>query len=174
MSALIRLGAPLALGVLAGALTAPASRAQELDERCQKIVSAICDGKRLGRCFQNEKMWDDVPARCQGDVQTMIEMEREALQEQKQERREERRKARRGEGLSYACGGIIRSRASGSSAKVGSVQEGEEIEVLEETGVWTDDFQWFRIRYNGLEGYQWGGIFWTQGGRKGTIPSCNG
>ena len=44
--------------------------------------------------------------------------------------------------------------------QVGSLIEGEPIELLENTEVWMDGFVWFRILYQGSEvGYQMGRNF---------------
>ena len=165
-------------GLLATAMLAPhAVDAQELDSRCQKLLGALCRSSQVGSCFKKQSTWDDLPARCHGPVQAMIEMEREALQQQLEDQQRRRRgHAGRGrtEGASFSCGGILRSRPTMTAGKVATVAEGQRFDSVEDTGVWTDDYKWFRVRYGGLEGYQWGGIFWTQGGREGTIPSCNG
>lgn len=164
------------VGLLAvlGGLAPHGAVAQGMDERCQRIVDALCRDAVVGQCFRRKDMWDYVPARCSGDIQAMIEMDREARQEQRQEQRQERRDDRRRAGPSFSCGGILRSQPSMTSAKVASVPEGQELESVEDAGVATDGYTWFLVRYRGLEGYHWGGIFWTQGGRAGTIPSCQG
>ncbi len=56
-------------------------------------------------------------------------------------------------------GGIVRAGPGREYAKVGSLAEGERITLLKNTGVVTNDYPWFRIRFRGnREGYQWGGI----------------
>jgi len=147
--------------------------AQELDSRCQKILDAICGNSLKSSCFKQQSNWNDLPTRCHGPVQATIEMEREALQQQYEDRQQQRDR-RTGEGPSFSCGGVLRSRPALTAGKVASVAEGQPFDSVEDTGIWADGYKWFRVRYSGLEGYQWGGIFWTQGGREGTIPSCNG
>ena len=143
------------------------SQAQAFDRTCQRIVDALCDGLPVGRCFRNDAMWPYVSDKCTADVQQMIEIEREARQSERV-RRPPRQAA------SFSCGGILRSRPSMASSKVASVAPGQVFDTVEDTGTWHDGYKWFRVTYGGLEGYQWGGIFWVEGGREGTIPSCDG
>ena len=54
-------------------------------------------------------------------------------------------------------GSIIRRETDGGSAKVGSIPQGEPLEIVMQTGVFLDGWQWIRVRNGGLEGYAWGG-----------------
>lgn len=159
--------------VLGGLCFAPLpAAAQGFDERCSKIVDAIC-GSEIGRCFRQKDIWDYIPSKCSGDVQSMVEMDREAREQQRNDRAAARSSGSQ-YGPSFSCGGVLRSRPSMNAAKVASVAEGQKLESVEDIDVWFNDYKWFRVRSGGLVGYHWGGIFWTQGGREGTIPSCNG
>lgn len=55
-------------------------------------------------------------------------------------------------------GGIVRAGPGQSFARVTSLKEGDPITVIERTDVILNDFAWFRVRFRGGEGYQWGGI----------------
>lgn len=56
-------------------------------------------------------------------------------------------------------GGIVRSGPGQSYAKVGSLQEGDPVTLVEKTEVFENGFPWFKITYSGGgSGYQWGGI----------------
>ncbi|MGA0531042.1 hypothetical protein [Hansschlegelia sp. KR7-227] len=167
----------LLLGALAAAALAcapHAAGAQGMDERCSKIVDALCVDVTVGQCFRKNDIWDYIPQKCTGDVQSMVEMDREARQQQRDDRRRDKVSERRSEGPSFSCGGVLRSRPSMNASKVASVAEGQQFDSVEDAGVWFNEYKWYRVRYGDVEGYQWGGIFWTQGGREGTIPSCNG
>jgi hypothetical protein len=159
----------LAAGLLS--VAPQAAFAQDLDERCSAIIDALCRDQTVSQCFSAKRIWDYVPAKCEAGAQAMAEMDREARQEQREQ--QQPRSANRA-GPSFSCGGVLRAQPRMNAAKVASVAEGQEFDSVEDTGIWTDEYKWFRVRYAGLEGYQWGGIFWTQGGREGTIPSCHG
>jgi hypothetical protein len=68
-------------------------------------------------------------------------------------------------GKSY--GGIVRAGPSRSSARLGALPEGERVMILADTGVTWNDYNWFRIRFRGRVGYQWGGILCA---RRAPIP----
>lgn len=56
-------------------------------------------------------------------------------------------------------GGIVRNGPGQSYAKVGSLQEGDPVTLVEKTEVFENGFPWFKITYSGGgSGYQWGGI----------------
>lgn len=71
-------------------------------------------------------------------------------------------------------GGIVRAGPGRQYAKVGSLAEGERITLIENTGIITNDYPWFRIRYRGnREGYQWGGIICgLEGPIDGAFETC--
>ena len=55
--------------------------------------------------------------------------------------------------------GKVRSGPGQNYAQVGSLNEGEDVVLLENTGVMMNGYPWFRIRFrNNREGYKWGGI----------------
>ena len=55
-------------------------------------------------------------------------------------------------------GGIVRNGPGQSYAKVGSLQEGDPVTLVEKTEVFENGFPWFKITYSGGgSGYQWGG-----------------
>lgn len=58
----------------------------------------------------------------------------------------------------HAFGGNVRAYPTVDSAHIGSLFEGQDIRIVEDTGVRWNDFNWFRVQYLGGEGYVWGGI----------------
>ncbi len=56
-------------------------------------------------------------------------------------------------------GGIVRDGPGRQYRKLGSLEQGERIMLLENTSVWDNGYPWWRIEFwGGREGYQWGGI----------------
>lgn len=56
-------------------------------------------------------------------------------------------------------GGIVRAGPGQRFERIGSLREGEDVTLLEDTGHVWQGYPWFRIAYrNGREGYKWGGI----------------
>ena len=56
-------------------------------------------------------------------------------------------------------GGKVRSGPSMQSRQVGSLRNGDPVQLLEDTGVFMNGYPWWRIQYrNGRRGFQWGGI----------------
>lgn len=71
-------------------------------------------------------------------------------------------------------GGIVRAGPGQEYARVATLAEGESITLLENTGVYSNDYPWFKIRYRGgREGYQWGGIVCGYGAPiEGAFETC--
>ena len=71
-------------------------------------------------------------------------------------------------------GGIVRAGPGQQYAKLTALAEGEGITLLENTGIVSNDYPWFHIRYRGKrEGYQWGGIICSIGDQvEGTFETC--
>ncbi|MCB8837826.1 SH3 domain-containing protein [Aurantimonas sp. VKM B-3413] len=56
-------------------------------------------------------------------------------------------------------GGSVRAAPDVDSRKIASLREGEPITILEQADApFFQDLPWFRIRFDGRTGYQWGGI----------------
>jgi hypothetical protein len=65
-------------------------------------------------------------------------------------------------GQSY--GGVVRAGPSRSTPLVGTLNEGEPVTILADSGITWNGYHWFRIRYRGGNtGYQWGGILCSRG-----------
>ena len=64
-------------------------------------------------------------------------------------------------GFSY--GGQLRKGPGMEFAKQASVFKGDQVEVLEDTGVLFDGYKWFKVRTPRGIGYHWGGIFCITG-----------
>lgn len=71
-----------------------------------------------------------------------------------------------------SLGGILRSAPSQSSARVRSLDEGQRITILRNTGVVTDGYPWFQIRVDGTTGFKWGGILCADDPMPGVYEVC--
>ena len=71
-------------------------------------------------------------------------------------------------------GGIVRSGPGQQYGKVTSLAEGERITLVARSGVWSNDYPWFEIRFRGnRRGFQWGGIICSIGDQvEGTYETC--
>lgn len=71
-------------------------------------------------------------------------------------------------------GGKIRSAPSIKSKQIGSLRNGDPVQLIENTGVMMNGYPWFRINVgSGLEGYKWGGILCSFGAPiEGTFRMC--
>ena len=85
---------------------------------------------------------------------------------------------RRGGDLPHAAqswGGSVRAAPDVDSRKIASLREGEPITILEQADApFFQDLPWFRIRFHGRTGYQWGGIICPIGEPiEGTFEVCH-
>ena len=56
-------------------------------------------------------------------------------------------------------GGNVRAAPNINSKKIGSLRNGDPVQLLENTGLMMNGYPWFRINVgSGITGYQWGGI----------------
>jgi hypothetical protein len=56
-------------------------------------------------------------------------------------------------------GGIVRDGPGQNHRKLGTLEEGEHVMLIENTGIMWNGYPWWRIEFRGSrEGYQWGGI----------------
>jgi hypothetical protein len=142
-------------GFFGTTLMASGAQAQELKNWCEVEARQMCGDPmrnlRLADCLNDHDLWPAVPNECIGDLQTMVEMEREANAETNSV------------GISgFSYGGILREGPGTEFRRMGSLVEGEYLEVLNETGIWWDGYQWFRVSTPIGTGYHWGGIFCTE------------
>ena len=70
-----------------------------------------------------------------------------------------------------SLGGIMRSAPSMSSAKVMSLAAGSGITLVERAGA-MDGYDWFKVRFRGTTGYQWGGIMCSHQAIRGILQQC--
>lgn len=71
-------------------------------------------------------------------------------------------------------GGIVRSGPGQHYKKRASLKEGEWITLLGPTNDVMNNYPWFKIKYRGRIGYQWGGIICSVGTHvEGTYQVCN-
>ena len=81
-------------------------------------------------------------------------------------------------GLTYprkakSWGGILRAGPGTKFDKIDSIKQGEWVVLLEPTTVQSNSFPWFKIKYRGRTGYQWGGIICSVGEQvPGTFNRC--
>ena len=122
------------------------------DEYCNRHARDICgDNQTISQCFDDQRMWSSLDPSCTATVQTIIEGEREATQQ------DNNYSAVNLYGTSY--GGVLRSGPGQEFSKVASVREGDSVEILEDPEVWFDGYKWFKVRTSQGVGYHWGGIF---------------
>lgn len=151
--------------LLSGGLAAPL-QAQGFGQACEQAVAKLCRPGEIGACFEDEAKWTLLPEGCTGDVQTMIEMEREAKAEQEATPLDQL--------TAFSYGGILRQGPSMDSPKKASLRPGQPIRILEDPDIWFDQYKWYKVQTKSGTGYHWGGIFCTQGGTKpdGVLYDC--
>jgi len=156
-----------------------AAAAQGLDQFCLDNVDYLCGGGMVGDCFSVQSNWEALPNECIGDVQTLIEMEREALAEQMPEQDFGTNDGLDGyvapasgiaEGMSY--GGQLRAGPGMDFQVIGTLAEGDAITVLENAFAYYQDYQWFYVDSYLGAGYHWGGIICTYGYVEGVYMTC--
>lgn len=165
----LRLIAPLAALTFAFSGTA---KAQDLSIWCQDQARQLCGNydMPLATCMESYDLWPLVPNECIGDLQTVIEIEREAGAQRYAPAPSQPR--HNVSGLSH--GGILRSGPGMQYRKLASLREADWLEILENTGVWFDGYQWFRVDTPMGIGYHWGGIFCVERGQRadGVLNVC--
>lgn len=162
---------PLLFGC--GVSTAP--RAQGYDEACMQAVEDLCGRTPVMQCFADDAQWGQIPERCHGDVQSMFEAENDSAAADGTEPADGQAAISIEDLSALSYGGILRAGPGMDSKKKASIRLGQPIELLEATGTWTDDYQWFKVRTASGNGYHWGGIFCTMGGVKpeGVLYDCD-
>ncbi|WP_454287941.1 SH3 domain-containing protein [Rhizobium arsenicireducens] len=160
--------------LLACGISTP-SRAQGYDEACMRAVETLCGKSTVMRCFAEEAQWGKVPERCHGDVQSMFEAENNSAAAESATPAGGRAITPIKDLSALSYGGILRAGPSMDSKKKASIRLGQPIELIEATGIWTDDYQWFKVKTASGIGYHWGGIFCTMGGVKpeGVLFDCD-
>lgn len=155
--------------------TSTASRAQGYDEACMQAVEELCGKTPVMQCFANDAQWGKIPERCHGDVQSMFEAENDSAAADGADPAEDPAATPIEDLSALSYGGILRAGPGMDSKKKASIRLGQPIELIEATGIWTDDFQWFKVRTASGTGYHWGGIFCTMGGAKpeGVLYDCD-
>ena len=156
------LPAVISLALLSLAACSGLAQATSRDEICAQRVADLCGNMLVGKCFDDQSMWEKVGNRCQGAVQTLIENENDAQQQDTEtDTGSNMLSAVNLFGFSY--GGVLRMGPGMEFAKQASIAEGDQVEVLADTGVWMDGYKWFKVRTPQGVGYHWGGIFCITG-----------
>jgi hypothetical protein len=141
----------------------------QMSDDCNRQAEELCANEPIVRCMRRSDLMNAMGQECMGDLQTMIEMDREARAEQAEQAEQDEafeRNAQRAtqddtmRGVSY--GGILRAGPGMDYAKVASLQEGDPIDILEDTGIWFNEYKWYRVQTARGSGYHWGGIFCIQ------------
>lgn len=158
----MRFAAPIGLPILLIAVSFSAPALAQVTDDCMRQAIEACANDPVVECMSRDGMFDMVGQECIGDLQTMIEMDREARQEQQSDRQEQNRKdtdqqAATTSGMSL--GGVLRSGPGMEYGKVASMKDGDPIEIVEDTGVWFNGYKWYRVSTRKGDGYHWGGIF---------------
>jgi len=150
--------------LLFAAQTDVAAAQNASDETCALRVREVCGDAALGKCFNDNSKWGDVGSECEGAVQTLIENEREAREQNAAPEIDtgtNTLSAVNQFGFSY--GGQLRKGPGMEFGKLASILKGDQVEVIEDTGVWFDGYKWFKVRTPRGTGYHWGGIFCITG-----------
>jgi hypothetical protein len=152
------------LAALSAAMMAACSATAAIaqSDYCLAQIAEVCGPFEIGACFSNDGAWAELDDECVGDAQTLIENAREA---------EEQDVGALDSGMSY--GGVLRSGPGMNYRRIGSLSEGDWIEVLEATDEWMGDYQWFYVNSPLGEGYHWGGIFCTRDELDGVLTTCS-
>lgn len=140
-----------------------------------QAVEDLCGKTPVMQCFADDAQWSKIPERCQGDVQSMFEAENDSAAAEDAAPADGEADTAIADLSALSYGGVLRAGPGMDSRKKASIRLGQRIELLEATGIWTDDYQWFKIRTASGTGYHWGGIFCTSGGPKpeGVLYDCD-
>jgi len=144
---------------------------------CNQVVNNLCAGLFMSDCFASDADWAVLPALCIGDVQTMIEMEREAFEQGNGDAGGDGMADGNYDGSAYGqsfAGGVLRNGPGTGYGRIGSVGANDFIEIYGGTGDWLDGYQWFAVNWNGVEGYFWGALFCVSSGEylEGSNGAC--
>jgi hypothetical protein len=156
--------------VSCASLTISSAQAQELQSVCLQQVEDLCGQGSVSQCFADESLWDFTNEECHGDIQTLIEMDREANAESGFDSSGSGAEIV-GSGLSY--GGVLRDGPGSDYNKLGSLRDGDDIEIVEPTGEWSGGYQWYVVNSRVGEGFHWGGIFCSQEPLEGVLTTCS-
>lgn len=144
-----------------------AASAQDLKNSCRDEAQAMC-GKSdisLAECMEKFDLWPKVPNECVGELQTMIEMEREVEREQS------------GTFIlyGYSHGGALLDGPGLEHREVGTLLDSDWLEIVEDTDIWSDGYKWFRVETPIGAGFHWGGTICTEsdGAVEGVRGTCD-
>lgn len=70
-----------------------------------------------------------------------------------------------------SLGGVVRAGPSQSDARVRSMSENEELEIMSRGPMW-NGYNWFRVISGGQDGWQWGGIMCSTAPLDGIFEQC--
>ena len=146
-------------------ITISSAQAQELQSVCLQQVEDLCGQGSVSQCFADESLWDFTNEECHGDIQTLIEMDREANAESGFDLS--------GGGSGFSYGGVLRNGPGSDYDKLGSLVDGDDIEIIEAVGEWSDGYQWYLVNSQIGEGFHWGGIFCSQEPLEGVLATCS-
>ena len=155
---------------LSAGLSFSFAQAQELQSVCLQQVQDLCGQGSVSQCFADESMWDFTNEECRGDIQTLIEMDREANAQSGSEPNDVGAEVV-GSGVSY--GGVLRKGPGADYGRLGSLADGDDIEIIGATGQWSGGYQWYVVNSRIGEGYHWGGIFCSQEALEGVLTTCS-
>lgn len=163
------LGAALLVMAFSNAASAQSS------DQCYEIAAILCGDEELTPCMARPNMMSKLPQNCVGDIQTMLEMEREFQTGQDDAFERNAGNATQDDtmtGMSY--GGVLRSGPGMEHSRVASLREGDHLDIIEDTGVWFNGYKWYYVGTPEGAGYHWGGIFCVNTGTQidGIFQMC--
>jgi len=145
-----------AAALLMASAYSTASLAQ-VSDACMRQAEEACGREPIVECLARQDMMLRVDQICEGDFQAMIEMAREAQDEAFENNAQRASQDDTITGVSY--GGVLRSGPGMKFGKVASLQEGDPVDIIEDTGVWFNEYKWYKVSTHRGHGYHWGGIF---------------
>ncbi len=146
-------------------LIAGTAFAQDLQNWCRDDALARCGDPSLSlaTCMDDFDLWPVVPNECIGDLQTMIEMDREFEQQES------------GIVFGFSFGGILYDGPGREYGELGGLVGGDWLDLMEDTEISLDGYKWFLVDTPIGTGYHWGGNFCTEGEEavEGVFGTCD-
>ncbi|EAU40019.1 hypothetical protein FP2506_02220 [Fulvimarina pelagi HTCC2506] len=158
--------------------TTSSGKAQGYDPECERVLLRVCGpvgSYSIRDCAEDYDFWSNIPEFCEADIQTMIETEREVYGQDPDALPDMSEKFGEDSFRGFSYGGILRGGPETGARRLASLYDGQPIEILENTGVWMDGYEWYRVRTDeNLIGFHWGGIFCQSGGLRdnGILSYC--
>lgn len=158
------------LVVSCAGIAVSSAHAQGLQGSCSQQVEYLCGDDPASQCFADESLWAALSEECHLDQRMIIEMEREGNAESGY--------GPNGTGFpnfgsGFSYGGLLRNGPSMDYERLGSLFDGDEIEIVEASGEWMNGYQWYVINSPVGQGFHWGGLFCSHKPLEGVFTTCS-